>query len=127
MGGRPVIVAGFGFRSAVSAESLADAFAQVEQGAKIDAVATLAAKASSQAFRDFARTLGVPIRAIEQSSLEGQTTPTDSQASIAAYGVGSVAEAVALAAAGQNAKLISFRAVSTDGMATCALAKGNVR
>jgi cobalt-precorrin 5A hydrolase len=43
---------------------------------------------------------------------------------LAARGVGSVAEAVALAAAGPGARIVVARVISSDRMATCAIAQG---
>jgi cobalt-precorrin 5A hydrolase len=40
------------------------------------------------------------------------------------YGTGSLAEAAALAAVGENAHLLDRRVTSTDGMATAAIAEG---
>jgi len=42
----------------------------------------------------------------------------------AKFGVGSVAEAVALVAAGRNARLVATRVVSQDRTATAAIAEG---
>jgi cobalt-precorrin 5A hydrolase len=123
MAGDTVIAAGFGFRAAASAESLADALGRA--GAAPYVLATAEDKARSPAFRIFAQRLGLPILAIEPAALAVQTTLTQSQASRTARGTGSVAEAAALAAAGPGARLLGPRVVSRDGMATCALAQGN--
>ncbi|ENO84722.1 hypothetical protein C666_16775, partial [Thauera linaloolentis 47Lol = DSM 12138] len=45
----------------------------------------------------------------------------------AARGCGSVAEAAALAAAGQGARLLAIRHISPDRSATCAIAQGESR
>ncbi len=57
-------------------------------------------------------------------ALAAVTTPTRSRASLKARGVGSVAEACALAAAGVQSRLLRTRQISPDRMATCAIAQG---
>ena len=126
MGGRAVIVAGFGFRAAATRESFASALARAG-GVRPDRVATVADKAGAEAFCIFAAGLGCPIMALDDAQLTAQATLTDSQASRAVRGTGSVAEAAALAAAGQGARLIGPRVISADGCATCALAEGEGR
>lgn len=123
MGGRAVIVAGFGFRAGACVESLASALARAG-GERPDLVATVVDKAGAAMFKDFAAGLGCPALGVDAAQLVGQVTLTRSQASVAARGTGSVAEAAALAAAGQGARLIGPRVVSADGCATCALAQG---
>lgn len=117
-----MIVAGFGFRSAVRVESLQAAFDAARSEHAIDRLATLEGKVDHPAFQAFARTLGLPIDTFSESALEAVQTATDSAASKAARQTGSVAEATALAAAGPGATLIQTRVVSADRMATCALA-----
>lgn len=124
MAGRAVIVAGFGFRAAATADSLADALEMTGGSARIAALATVADKAEAAPFLSFAAAAGLPIRSVDASALARQETATLSAASLATRGTGSVAEAAALAAAGPGARLISRRAASGDGMATCALAEG---
>ncbi len=117
-----MIVAGFGFRAAATADSLADALARA--GGAPTLLSTPEDKAHTPAFRAFAERRGLPVLGIDPAALAAQTTLTQSQASRAARGTGSVAEAAALAAAGSGARLLGPRAVSGDGMATCALALG---
>jgi cobalt-precorrin 5A hydrolase len=120
-----VIVAGFGFRAAATVDSLADALARTGAAGQVAALATLEDKAQAAAFQALATTLALPIRAVDAETLARQETLTRSTASHAARGSGSVAEASALAAAGRGAKLMAKRVVSSDGMATCALAQGD--
>jgi cobalt-precorrin 5A hydrolase len=125
MAGDTVIVAGFGFRSAVREASLADVLARCPRGTEATLLATAEDKARTPAFARFAAAKGLPVRAIDAGLLTGQVTRTRSAASRAARGTGSVAEAAALAAAGPGARLLGPRVVSGDGMATCALAEGD--
>jgi cobalt-precorrin 5A hydrolase len=116
-------VAGFGFRKAASAESLIDALRQVRGGHGIDALATLADKSESAVFRSFAEQQNLPVVAVGNSALSAIQTATQSSVSQAARKTGSVAEATALSAAGRGASLLRTRVVSSDRMATCALAR----
>ncbi len=115
-----VIVAGFGFTGRATPASLRDALART--GGVPDALATAADKAGQLA--PLARELGLPLHAVPPEHLTAQSTPTRSAAALRARGTGSVAEAAALAAAGPGATLLAPRSVSTDRMATCALAQG---
>ncbi|MEO1193987.1 MAG: cobalamin biosynthesis protein [Pseudomonadota bacterium] len=119
-----MIVAGFGFRRAATVESLSDALQQTGAAGTVAALATASDKARSAAFCRFAETISLPVHAVDADSLARQETITRSQASLTARGTGSLAEAAALAAAGQGARLLGPRVVSRDGLATCALAKG---
>jgi cobalt-precorrin 5A hydrolase len=114
-----VIAAGFGFRAGAPAASLADALARAAGGREVALLATAEDKAAA-----LAAALGRPVTAIAGASLAAQATLTQSPAARAARGVGSLAEAAALAAAGPGARLLGPRVVSGDGRATCALAEG---
>lgn len=118
-----MIVAGFGFRSGATADSLRDALAQT--GAHLpDALATLDDKATMPAFTALADRLNRPVIPVADTALTHTETLTQSPASQAARNTGSVAEATALIAAGPGARLLAPRVISTDRLATCALAKG---
>jgi cobalt-precorrin 5A hydrolase len=120
---RAMIVAGFGFRSAATVQSLADAFA-IAGSKTVDAIATADDKSQQVAFVAFAKTIGVRIIPISALNLAQTETPTKSQASQTHRDTGSVAEACALAAIGKGAKLLAPRSISHDRMATCAIAQG---
>jgi cobalt-precorrin 5A hydrolase len=122
--GATVIVAGFGFRAAATAVSLQDALARAAGPRPVAALAAPEDKARADAFRAFAATIGLPVLGVAPGALRAAGTLTCSPVSLAARGAGSVAEAAALAAAGEGARLLAPRAVSGDGMATCALAEG---
>ena len=117
-------VAGIGFRSAVSLDALVEALAMAQDqadGLPVDAVATAHAKALAPVFVALCDQLGVPLCAVD---VAGVDTPTQSDTVQELFGVGSVAEAAALIAAGPGARLIVGRVVSRDGMATAAIAEG---
>lgn len=118
-----MIVAGFGFRQGASLASLQSALALAQEG--VPAVTAFAAPLDKTALlRPLVDAMGLPLLVISREALRAQTTPTRSDASMLAYGVGSVAEAAALAAAGPGAVLLRPRQISTDHMATCAIAQG---
>ena len=117
-----MIVAGFGFRSSATVESFTDALVRAE-GPAPDLLATLDSKSETTAFAAFCLSQNLPLRTVSMGDAERQKTQTSSESSQAAYGVGSVAEACALAAAGPGARLLGPRAVSGDRLATCALAE----
>ncbi|MEP4198849.1 MAG: cobalamin biosynthesis protein [Aliishimia sp.] len=119
-----MIVAGFGFTSSASADSLAQALHATGHGDRLDQLATAADKAVSSVMLDFSREHGTPIASIEPSLLEAMQTKTQSLTSQQMRRTGSVAEAAALAAAGPGARLITPRQISADRLATCAIAIG---
>ena len=71
-----------------------------------------------------ARARHMDLRVIPSAHLAGIATPTQSVRVQALFGTGSVAEAVALVACGQGARVLGQRVVSADGSATAALAEG---
>ena len=123
-----MIVAGVGFRRSVEADEIVALVEQALERAALtrDALgklATIEALAARPAFTEAARRLDVAATPVTQAALSA-TAPyvrTQSARSIAAHGVGSVAEAAALAAAGPNPQLILERIASAS--ATCALAR----
>ncbi len=118
-----MIVAGFGFRGAATVATCEAALAQAERGQpRVTALAAPEDKAPLLAAIAAAR--GLPLIALAPDVLTSVATSTQSAASLAARGTGSVAEAAALAAAGTGARLIVRRCISPDRMATCAIAEG---
>lgn len=116
---------GIGFRGAAELSSLQDALqkAMQQNAGKIDALVTERSKAREKVFRDLASLLSVPGLGIAQEDLAQMITPTQSQRIQDRFGTGSLAEAAALAAAGHDARLVVDRVVSSDGMATAAIAE----
>ena len=117
-----MIVAGFGFRGAATAESLLDALDKARGPQAPALLATAEDKAAAPAFQALSARLGLPIHAVTLDALAQVETPTRSARVRALRGSGSVAEAAALVVAGPGASLLGPRAVSADRMATCALA-----
>ncbi len=117
-----MIVAGFGFRAGASDASLRDAYDKARGSRHATHLATAADKAEAPAFRMLAEALTLPTVALTPAALTALQTPTQSPRVQAERGTGSVAEASALAAAGPAARLIGPRMISTDRMASCALA-----
>lgn len=118
-------VAGFGFRSSADVDALHDALRAAGGVVGLTALATVSEKANAGPLIALARKLGLPIMAISTDAMVNITTPTHSDRIDAMFGVGSLAEATALAAAGSDARLVSHRSVSKNGMATAAIAEGS--
>lgn len=116
-----MIVAGFGFRAGATLAALQDALARAGGPLGVTHLATLAAKA--EALGPLAQALDLPVVALDAKALQGVTTLTRSERVEAMFGTGSIAEAVAQAAAGHGARLRGPRAVSADGTATAAIAE----
>lgn len=110
-------VAGFGFRSGASADSLRDALARAGGGA--DRVAVPADKADHPAVQ----ALALQVIPIQPSAIHAAETLTQSSKVREKRGTGSVSEACALAAL-PGGRLLAPRSVSNDRMATCAIAQG---
>jgi len=119
-----MIVAGFGFRSDATIDSLTSAFSETGLSA-VDAIATAEDKSKTPVFIDFAKTIGAKIVSIDASALTQIKTHTQSKASQTHRDTGSMAEAAALAALSNDAKLLAPRSISNDRMATCAIAQGS--
>ncbi|MCA8864531.1 MULTISPECIES: cobalamin biosynthesis protein [unclassified Halomonas] len=114
-------IAGFGFRSESTLESLAQALDQlVEQYGAIDKLA--AACSMLPLVEELGRLRNIEVIAVADAELPTVTTLTHSTQSLQARGTGSVAEAVALLAAGPGATLLGPRIISADRKATAALA-----
>ena len=123
-----MIVAGVGFRRSVEADEIVALVEQALERASftrdsLGKLATVEALATLPAFTEAARRLAVAPTPVAEPALWAAAphVHTQSARSIAAHGVGSVAEAAALAAAGPYAQLILERISSAS--ATCALAR----
>ena len=119
-----MIVAGLGFSSSATVDSLRAALAAAAADQPVSALATVADKEGHAALSAFSAETALPLHFIAPADLAGQRTLTCSTRSRASYGTGSVAEASALAAAGSGARLLSPRQISDDRLATCAIAIG---
>ena len=114
-------VAGFGFRHAASLDSLRAALALA--GGDVAALATAEGKAAG--LQALAREMGVPVIGISVQEMAAQGVPGSDRVR-ALYGTGSVAEAAALAAAGQGARLVVGRVTSPDRAVVVAIAEGGL-
>jgi len=121
------LVAGLGCRKGVVVEALYGVVATAlhHAGQQQRDLVLLAVPAFKQrsGFDLVAQRLGVPLALVEVEDLEAVQAACLTHSSVAqqAVGLGSVAEAVALAAAGPGARLLGPR-IALDG-ATCALAR----
>ena len=124
-----MIVAGLGCRTGATADAVAEAFAAALSRCglardAIDALATGSDKSREQGILALAQALGLPlifVAAGEMSRAAGGAV-TSSPRVIALKGVPSVAETVALAAAGHAARLVAPRVATAT--VTCAIAVG---
>lgn len=119
-----MIVAGFGFRASASASSLLDAFAQATRAHRPTHLSAPEDKIEVDCMRAASKHLQLPVLAVSCGQMSAQETPTQSSKVFETRGVGSVAEAAALAAAGDGATLVESRSISSDRLATCAIAIG---
>ena len=117
-----MIVAGFGFSTRASVDSLADALRRATEVYEAHAFATPTDKMALVGA--LARIHSVPVHPVPAAQLENIETQTQSTRSMQTRRTGSVAEASALAAAGPGAVLLQARVESADRLATCALAQG---
>ncbi len=117
-------VAGFGFRTAATHDSLLSALEAAGGAEGVARLATLDLKAADNCILALSEDLRIPLQSISGLEISSVATPTQSPASLEAHGVGSVAEAAALVAAGRGAVLLAQRAFSQDRLATCAIALG---
>ena len=122
-----MIVAGIGCRRGAAQADVLAAIASACEAAgisteRIDLVATAAEKGGEEGIAAAAAELGRPLVLVppDKLRLAGEKAVTHSERVVALFAVPSVAEASALAAAGEYARLIAPRRVS--GGATCALA-----
>lgn len=115
-------VAGIGFRAEAGLASLRAALAAAGGAQGVTALATSEAKAGAAVLLAFAEELGLSIVGISTADLAAQITLTDSARVREKTGAGSLAEAAAMATIGSNARLLGARAVSSDHMATAAIA-----
>lgn len=119
--GEAVTVAGLGSRRGASAAEVIAAVeaARAALGApRLDALATLPAKAGEAGIAEAARRLGLPL--VIAAPAAAERLATRSAASQAATGAGSASEAAALGAAGPRGRLLGPRVVL--GRVTCAIA-----
>jgi cobalt-precorrin 5A hydrolase len=128
-GGQGMIAAGIGLRPGTGETDIRAcldlALARLDLTADaIGCIATTATRAAEPGLASLAVGLGVPVVGIPDEALRGEDAgcATRSSRVVALYGVGSVAEAAALAAAGPQASLILPRL--SLGRVTCALARG---
>lgn len=116
-----MIVAGIGLRRQAT---LADLRCALDlAGVTPDRLAVLNTKATPP-LTELALQMGIPLILVPEQDVSGIQTPTQSNRIIARFATGSLAEALALRAAGAGATLTISRVTSPNGMATAAIAKG---
>ncbi|WP_406720799.1 cobalamin biosynthesis protein [Thioclava litoralis] len=113
-------VLGVGLQSRAESAALA-ALLDAAREVAPDMLAILADKADHPALQTV-QAAGLPVCLIARSRLNGVATPTYSARVAERFGTGSVAEALALVAAGPEARIVQPRAISPCGTMTTALA-----
>ncbi|WP_040478015.1 cobalamin biosynthesis protein [Halomonas smyrnensis] len=114
-------IAGFGFRRSATLASLAEALERLEAcHGPADRLA--AADSMRPTVQALGEARGLETLAVPDAALAAAETLTHSPRSRQARGTGSVAEAVAVLAAGPGATLLGPRLVSPDRCATAAMA-----
>lgn len=122
-----MIVAGLGFRHGVAAHEIVAAIERaLAQGSlrreQLARLATVESRAAEPGLLEAARRLDLAVESVPSARLAAAEprVETRSERVMALHGVGSVAEAAALSAAGPHSRLVVAR-IST-GRATCAIA-----
>lgn len=119
-----MIVAGIGFSSSASATEIVALVRRAEEaaGRLAEALAAPDFKADAASLREAAQTLRLPLRLLDHEALAAAQArcPTHSPVAAREVGLASVAEACALAGAGEGSHLLVARL--TQGNVTCALA-----
>jgi cobalt-precorrin 5A hydrolase len=118
-----MIVAGIGLRAGAPEAAINEALALTGRAPSL--LACLETK-ETPALTALAARLALPLVALDEAEIAGLQTVTCSPRIKSRFATGSVAEALALAAArkgGFKARLIAARVQSTCGMATAALAE----
>ncbi|MDN3555489.1 cobalamin biosynthesis protein [Halomonas maura] len=114
-------IAGFGFRRSATLASLAEALERLEaRHGPVDRLA--AAESMRPRVEALGEARGLATLGVPDAALPSAETLTRSRHSRQARGTGSVAEAVALLAAGPGAALLGPRLTSMDRRATAAMA-----
>lgn len=119
-----MIVAGMGFTSKASRQSLLNAIEQTGYMEKITAISTRSDKAEEAVFKTLAKDFNLKIISLPDEVLKQIETPGFSARAHTLTGIGCVCEACALAAAGNGARLVAEKHISIDGQATAAIALG---
>jgi len=123
-----VIVIGIGTRRGVGMQTIIDAIEMtlnlLQQPVTPDRIASAWFKHEERGLIEAAEHLRLPVCFVEATPLEAAAhrAPSHSARVTALVGVGSVAEAAALAEAGDNSRLLIAR--QTLGDVTCAIAEG---
>ena len=113
-------IAGIGFRDGATLASIRDALALA--GAADVTRLALPARKAGQPLCDALQAAGYDLTWVTDAALSAQATPTQSAIARKYYNTGCVPEAAALAALGPTARILTPRVISTDTLATAALA-----
>ncbi|MFD2263907.1 cobalamin biosynthesis protein [Lacibacterium aquatile] len=122
-----MIVAGIGCRKGATTESILDAIEAAAEASRtqikdVVLLVTMDDKVGEAGMIEAAKRLRLPLHAFDLAVLraEDRRVVTRSPITLARYGIGSIAEAAALAAVGQHGQLLTARFMNDQ--AACALA-----
>ncbi len=125
-----MMVIGLGAKSTATASDMQAALTEMMSlfGGPADAVATRKAPMFAAALTEAAATQRLPIRLVTEDELKarGPDCATHSERSLRLFGVGSVAEAAALAAAGEGSALIAPRRIIGGVTVAIAISRDDV-
>ncbi|MDP9761625.1 cobalt-precorrin 5A hydrolase [Agrobacterium sp. SORGH_AS 745] len=118
LGQAVVTVAGIGCRKGTGSDAIIAAVhaAELAFGMTVECLATAPLKAKEAGLAEAAKRLALPLEIVSKEQLEAAAskTMTFSQASLDHAGTPSVSEAAAIAAVGENARLVAARLVVGD-------------
>ena len=117
------MIAGIGFKSTVTITSFNELFESYIKRYSAFTVATSKEKAMNAVFLRFVSTNRLKLIQIEEDDIYNIITPSVSRLSMKFKNVGSFCEAAALAAGGTASKIICKRKISSDRLATIAIAE----
>ena len=117
------VIAGIGFKSTVTITSFNELFENYLKKYSAFTVATSKEKAKNKAFLQFINANHLKLIQIEEDAISNIITPTDSHLSKKFKNVGSFCEAVALVGGGSASKIVCERKISSDRLATIAIAR----
>lgn len=133
-----VRIAGFGFSSSAQCSSFHSLYEKACQKEDVSMIAVLKDKADHDGFSAFCDDVGLEVVRVEPEKLTETDTPSRSEKSLTARGVGSVSEALALYVAsdlstgksykmsGAEVVLEQHRMISDDRLASMAVARLSV-
>ena len=117
------MIAGIGFKSTVTITSFNELLEKYIKKYSAFTIATSEEKAKNEVFLKFVITNHLKLIRVDEDAVSNIITPTVSDMSKKFKNVGSFCEAVALVGGGSASKIICERKISSDRLATIAIAE----